>query len=228
MRLLPKEFVTYIAGMVLSAGMLTSCGEDGVDGPVDMTCTDIVTFIGNKDGRATFVFRKVDDSPEITLTSQAAIDTTDVAPGARVLLRYIPDNNLPYTSGPITMLGGSLISLSLIDTEWHNAYDQWDKDKVYVYSIWRSGSYINTHIRLTYTSEPRVFCMAADPATIDSAWPDVYLVHIIPGENDNHDRAYYASFDIGELWSRSTVEGIRLHVANSNLDKQIFTFTKHE
>lgn len=205
---------------------LCSCGEDGVDGPVEMTCTDLVTFTGNVGDRATFTFQKIDDSPEITLTAQSALASDDIEAGTRLLISYIPEGNQAYVSGPVTLLSGRVVTQSAITTEWRDEYDAWDKDKVYVYSAWRTGSYINVHVRLTYSVEPRIFCLAADPATLDTPWPEVYLVHAINGDVDNHDRAYYASFDINEVWSRPSVEGIRLHVANSNLNKQIFTFAK--
>lgn len=205
---------------------LCSCGEDGVDGPVKMTCTDLVTFSGNVGERATFTFQKMDDSPEITLTAQSTLASDDIEVGTRLLISYIPEGNQAYISGPVTLLGGRVVTQSAITAEWRDEYDAWDKDKVYVYSAWRTGPYLNVHVRLTYSAEPRIFCLAADPATLNSAWPEVYLVHVIDGDVDNHDRAYYASFDISEVWSRPSTEGIRLHVANSNLDKQIFTFAK--
>jgi hypothetical protein len=64
--------------IILLASTLSSCREEGVDHEVDMTCTDIVTFAGNIDGRATFTFNKVDDSPEITLRAQGCSSTTSL------------------------------------------------------------------------------------------------------------------------------------------------------
>ena len=43
---------------------------------------------------------------------------------------------------------------------------------------------------------------------------------------DYHDRAYFASFDIAGVWNSPQTKGIRLHVANTNLDQQEFTFVK--
>lgn len=224
-----KSPFTPLASLLLSAFMtltLGSCGEDGVDGDVEMTCTDLVTYTGTTGGHATFTFQKMDDSPEINLTAQNSIGTDGIDPGTRLLISYIPQDNRPYVSAPVTLLGGRVVTQSAITTTWHDSFNDWDKDDVYVYSLWRTGRYINVHVRLTYSTEPRIFCLAADPSTLSTPWPDVYLVHVIDGDVDNHDRAYYASFDIAEVWSRPDVEGLRLHVANSNLNKQIFTFTK--
>lgn len=218
-----------IAVSVVAAALsltLGSCGEDGVDGPVEMTCTDIVTYAGDNAGRATFTFQKIDDSPLITLTAQGALANEGMEAGTRVLISYIPQDNMAYQSGPVTLLGGRTITQSSIVTEWRDEYDAWNRNPVYVYSAWRSGTYLNFHVRLTYSSDPRIFCLAVDPSTVHTPWPEVYLVHVMSTDADNHDRAYYASFDISEVWSAPEVEGIRLHVSNSNLDKQIFTFAK--
>lgn len=211
---------------IASTFSLASCREEGIDGPVDMTCTDIVTFTGNEGGHATFTFNRVDDSPEIVLTSPSPLNAEGIEAGTRLLIRYIPESNKAYTSGPIKLLGGYSVTQSPVVTTWKEEYDRWDKDKVYVYSAWRSGHYLNMHVRLTYSTDPRIFCLAVAPGTADTPWPDVYLVHVISKDIDYHDRAYYASFDLSELWANPEVEGIRLHVANSNLDKQIFTFPK--
>lgn len=205
---------------------LCSCQEDGVDGQVSMTCTDIVTFAGNDNGNALFTFQKVDDSPLITLRSQISINTDEYPAGTRMLISYNPPENRAYTSGDVRLIGARTITQSAIYTEWSPDFDAWDRDPVYVYSTWRTGNYLNVHVRLTYSTEPRLFCLAADPATLDTPWPDVYMVHTMASETDNHDRAYYASFDLSPVWDQPGVEGIRLHVANSNLDKHIFTFAR--
>lgn len=206
---------------------LSSCRDEGVDGPVEMTCTDIVTFAGSDgSGHATFTFQKADDSPEITLVSSNTINTDNIDEGTRLLLSYIPADNEPYRSGPVNVLSGQTIAQSAVALEWLKEYDDWDKYPVYVYSAWRSGQYLNMHVRLTYSLNPRLFHLAVDPATIETDWPDVYLVHVMADNTDNHDRAYYASFDLTPLWSLPNVRGINLHVANSNLNKHIFTFDK--
>ncbi len=210
----------------LVAVALASCsGDDGVDGPVEISLWDIVTYEG-PDGSSgsRFTFRQVNDSPLITLTSTATL--SDLDEGTRLAIRYIPSSGNAYESGPVRLLQASKITQSEVAMEWNDDFDNWGRDKVYVYSLWRSGNYINAHVKLTYTSEPRIFRLAADPATIESDWPVVYLVHILPGEIDNHDRTYLASFDISPLWLRPDVKGVILKVANSNLNKDIFTFAK--
>ena len=39
-------------------------------------------------------------------------------------------------------------------------------------------------------------------------------------------REVYASFDITNVWSRNGCDGIEIHVNDSNLKKDIYTFNK--
>lgn len=220
--------LNHLMTSVLLSLIFAACGDDGVDGPVDMTCTDIVTFEGNDGSDAVFTFQKVDDTPLITLTARTTIDEEEIPVGKRLLIYYNPPENQAYKSGEITLLGAKRITQSTVATEWSKDFADWDRDRVYLYSTWRSGNYLNVHVRLTYSTEPRIFCLAADPQTLDSEWPDVYLIHKLASETDSHDRAYYASFDLTPVWERQGVKGIRLHVANSNLDKHIFTFARQQ
>ena len=213
--------------LALILGLATSsCRQDGVDGPVDMTFTEIVTFGGSTDSGSSFSFRQVDDSPLITLTSTQKFASDDLKAGDRMLIAYQNESNSAYTSGPIDLIGAAPITTGSVATTWKDDYDIWDRDKVYLYSAWRSGEYINIHVRLTYSADPRIFTIAADPATLSSPWPELYLVHVMKEPITNHDRAYYASFSIAEIWDNPATQGVKLHVANSNLDKQIFTFPK--
>ncbi len=211
---------------MLAAVSLFSCREEGVDGEVEIALMDIVTFTGNLDGRAQFTFVKVDDTPEINLVGDRALDVEEKRIPGRMLIRYIPESGKAYESGPVKLLGASLINFSPVETEWRKDYDAWDHDGVYLYSIWRTASIMNVHVRLTYTTEPRLFAMAVDPATAGGPVADIYLVHKLPDGTDNHDRAHYASFDLSPVWDKPEVTGVRIHVANTNLDKHIFTFYK--
>ncbi len=98
---------------------------------------------------------------------------------------------------------------------------------MFLYSAWRTGTYINFHLRLTYSNDPRIFNLVLDPATRESETPEFYLVHIMAEETDYHDRAYFASFDIGEIWNAPGIKGVKIHIADTNLNKDVFTFYKN-
>lgn len=214
----------------MALALCNSCSDDdeGVDGPVEMQFWDIVTYNGTTEGAdlSTFTFRQVDDSPLISLVSPRLLPD-EIEAGTRMVIRYIPESGHAYISGKIKLLSASRINQGPVATEWKDEFDNWNRDKVYLYSVWRTGSYLNFHVRLTYNTEPRLFQLAADPATLSSDFPDVYLIHVLAEPTDYHDRAYFASFDISQIWDSPDVKGIRLHVANTNLEQSKFTFVKN-
>lgn len=222
------RFPRLFSLLAVALSLITaSCSDDdGIDGPVDMQLWDIVTYEGSgTDGKGSvFTLRQVDDSPLVTLTSTAGIREID--PQTRLMIRYIPENGKAYTSGPVRLLGASKINNGTAETEWKEEYDGWNRDKVFLYSVWRTGSYMNFHVRLTYSTDARIFKLVADPSTLDTEYPDLYLVHIMAEVTDYHDRAYFASFDIEDVWNSPKTRGVRIHLANTNLDKDIFTFHK--
>lgn len=216
-----------LASLIILPVILVACSdEEGVNGPVAAQLWDIVTYEGPASGNSgsTFTFRQVDDSPLVTLTSDKQLE--DAESGTRMMIRYIPESGEAYTDSRINLLSAARINNGPAETEWKKDYDDWNRDKVYIYSAWRSGTYINFHLRLTYSAEPRIFALVLDPATRDSAMPEFYLVHIMAKPTDYHDRAYFASYDIAEIWNDPATSGVKIHVADTNLNKDIFTFYK--
>lgn len=221
LRLITRLFITLIATALLAA-----CdAEQGVDGSVSMTLTDIVTFEGNSGSQATYTYRVADDSPLITLTASAPLTTAGISKGDRVVLNYVPQSGAPRTSGPIRVLSAWRITQGSVK-EWHADFDPWNQDSVYIYSAWRSGTYINLHVRLTYSAEPRIYALALVPGTGSTAWPELRLVHRLATAADSFQRDYFSSFSIAALWDRPGVKGVKLHVADSNLRRSVFTFPK--
>lgn len=223
-----KHLVLSFLLAILASFVLTSCNDDdGIDGPVEMELWDIVTYEGKgSDGKGSvFTLQQVDDSPLVTLTSTSGLQ--DIEAPTRLMIRYIPEGGEAYVSDRIQLLGASKINTGKAATEWKDDYDNWNRDKVFLYSAWRTGTYINFHLRLTYSKDPRIFNLVLDPDTRQSETPEFYLVHIMAEETDYHDRAYFASFDIGEIWNDPKTNGVKIHIADTNLNKDIFTFYKN-
>lgn len=212
--------------VVLAALALSSCGEEGVDGPVAMVMTDIVTFEGNIGERSSFRYQVADDSPEIVLTGDTPVTQEEIKRTDRVLLSYIPASGVPRESGTVRVLGVARINQSTVLTKWKSDFEPWDRDSVYIYSVWRTGRTLNFHLRLPYSAEPRIYALAVAPSGGTREWPEVRLVHQLAKPTVSFEREYYASFSIAPVWDSEEVKGVTLRVANSNLDKQIFTFAK--
>lgn len=212
----------------LICAILTGCSinDDTFDGVVEKTLWDIVTFDGNIDGYARFSFRQVNDTPIVNLTAQGELHSDDLTDGQRLYIMYIPENGLPYTSGNITLRGASFINNGPVVEEPMDKMPDWARDGVYVYSMWRSGQYINLHCRLTYDTEPRIFRLTVDPETIGEEYPDLYVHHEMAAPVNNHDKGYYASWDMSAVWSLPSTRGVRVHVANTNLPVTTFSFDK--
>ncbi len=205
--------------------LLTSCRDNTPGDPNDLDVVwTIATFTGNIDGHATFEFRKSGDSPLITLTAQGEIETGEkLQPQARVYIAYIPASGDPYTSGPVTLTAVNTITSGQVEAVTSDKLRGWDTDPVYLLTAWRSGQYINIYCRLPYDTEPRRFALVADEATVGTARPQLYLYHALAGEVNTFMRAYYASFDLSPVLGPD-VEAVDVHVNNSNLPENIFSF----
>lgn len=227
--------MTYIAALtaLLASAALSGCGvnDDTFDGEVTPVLYDIVTFDDNIDGCAQFSFRQVDDSPLITLRARnATLNTEDVTPGRRLYIAYQPTGGAgAYTSGDIALLHAYKINTATVSTEETiGSFPLWNRDKIYLLAAWRSGNYLNVQCRLTYSTDPRIFRIVADRSTLDDPLPDLYLVHSMKEAADNFERTYYGSFDISPVLDRPGCRGVRLHVADSNLKTEIYTFEKNQ
>ncbi len=207
---------------------LTACRDD--DGPdtANLVVSDLATFVGNNVTGAVFTVRQVDDLPEATLQSPSALDTAKVAPGSRVFISYRPANGLAYSTTDITLRQVALITSSAVVTAPIDSLPGWDADGVYLLSIWRTGHWLNVYARLAYDEQPRTYALVADEATLGDPVPQLYLAHTLASEVNTFDRRYYASFDISEVWQRSDIEGVDVHVANTNLTSStLFEFRKN-
>ncbi|MDE5785314.1 MAG: hypothetical protein K2H98_02160 [Duncaniella sp.] len=219
-----RHTALFLISLLLLA--VTSCrdNEPGSPNNLDAAWT-IATFTGNIDGRATFEFRKADDSPLITLTAQGAVQTDDnLKPQARVYICYVPQSGDPYASGRVELLTISVITSSAVTVADEATLSGWDTTPVYLLTAWRSGQYINVYCRLPYDKTPRRFSLLADGSTVDSRRPQMYLCHEMPEEVNTFMRAYYASFDISSILDRDDVEAVDVHINNSNLPVTVYTF----
>ena len=214
--------------MMFAALSLAGCvNDDNVDGEIIPVLTDIVTFEGNTDGHSHFTLVRVDDLPPVSLSGDIELNSADLKAGQRVLMAYQPaEGQGAYQSGNITVRAVSLINNGNVEIWDRDRLEGWNDDPVYLYSIWRTGDYINLYCRLIYSTEPRRFALVASESSLETDIVNLYLVHDLPTPVNSHDRAYYASFNIADVWHRSSCKGVRVHVANSNLDKYSFDFLK--
>ncbi|MBQ9076241.1 MAG: hypothetical protein IJY31_00135 [Muribaculaceae bacterium] len=206
--------------------LLSSCGDDE---PYNSSAelADIVTYKETTPNGAIFTFQRQNDSPEITLTAAGRqIDESLYSPGCRVLISYYPANGEPYSSGNITLTGISAINNGVLKTGDTEKLSGWDTDDIYLNSIWRTGTFINIYFRVDQSSEKRRFALMMDEATSGDDIPQLYLIHDMLGQPDNFTRRAYASFDISAIWDKPECQGVTIHLNDSNLETDTYTFTK--
>ncbi|MCM1094521.1 MAG: hypothetical protein NC421_11260 [Lachnospiraceae bacterium] len=214
--------ITAIALLVLLAISAGSCSEEEYNHRA--LFSDIVTATQNTPQGAEFEFIRYDDSPAVTFTAPG-MAVKDELIGKRVLLRYYALSGNGSSTENIEIAALSPINC---DTARVAAVDTiaWNATPVYLNSIWRSGKYINLHLRVIYTETARLFNLTVDSATIDDAVPQLYMCHDTFGAPDNYMFETYASYDISKIWNRTTCTGIDIHINDSNLNKDIYSFKK--
>ncbi len=221
-----KRFLTPI--LILVTGLLAvSCvNDDTIDGEITPIFTDIVTFEGNQEDRAHFSFNKIDDSPMVYLTANKPLGG-DTEAGQRMLLAYEPASGQgAYESGEIVMRAVSSINTDEVRIVDKEEIEGWNQDPVFLFSLWRTGNYINLHCRLPFSEKPRRFGLVAKDNTVDHDMVDLFLVHQLKEPVTAFERVYYASFDISAIWNLPTCKGVRIHLANSNLNVNTFELLK--
>lgn len=210
-----------VAGIIA----LTSCGDDKPESGTAVL-QDIAEFSTQTPTAAHFgIYRE--NAPDVLLTATGvSIDESRVKPGESLLITYIPESGQANRSGEISLLSYYAINNSAMTAGDIADYPDWDRDEVYLISIWRAGDKIDMRCRLTYDANPRRFMLMLDQSTASNETPDLYLVHELASPVESFDRNYYAAFDISELWAQPTCRGVTVHVANSNLPQRSFTFMK--
>ncbi len=219
-----KSTSRHIAATALLLASLASCSDDKEYNDSAMY-SDIVTIASTAEEQGTvFKFRRYDDSPEITLTDPG-LTLKKETEGMRVLLRYYSESGQPYTSGNIKARAVSAINNDTTLIRPVERYN-WDATPVYLHSMWRTGEYINMHIRVEYSETPRYFNLLVDSLTLKDPVPQLYLVHDKGTAPDNYLMEIYASFNIDNVWSQPTCEGIDIHINDSNLPTDLYKFKK--
>lgn len=216
----------HILPIILTAALFPACSDDGPYND-NAELADIVTYSGNTQSGAVFTFQRQDDSPEITLTASGKhVDENSFNAGSRVLISYYAANGEPYTSGAITLTGIAAINNDTLRSGDAEKLTGWDADAIYLNSIWRSGKYINIYFRADQSDEKRRFSLMLDETTRGDEIPQLYLVHDMLGQPDNFTRRAYASFDISRIWNDDSCKGVDIHINDSNLKKDKYSFTK--
>lgn len=222
-----KFFNFRTATITLVSVTLAACADDNDPGTQTPIINDIVQLTASTPSGSEFAIYR-ENAPDIILNAIGAkIDPSRVKIGESLMITYtMADGSEVLRSGDINLHSYYAINNSPLIRGDIAQFPDWDKDEVYLISIWRAGDKIDLRCRLTYDTNPRTFTLLLDQSTADEPIPDLYLVHQLQKPVESFDRNYYASFDISDLWKQATCEGVTVHIANSNLPQREYRFTK--
>ncbi len=212
---------------IVIAMIATGCGDDDDPGPQTPVISDIVELTASTPSGSTFAIYR-EKSPDIILNAPGAqVDLSRIKIGESLLATYtMADGGDAGRSGDINLRSYYAINNSTLVKGDIADFPEWDKDEVYLISIWRAGNKIDLRCKLTYDPSPRTFMMLLDESTAGNPVPDLYLVHQLQQPVESFDRNYYAAFDIDSLWEQTTCEGVTIHIANRNLPQREYRFLK--
>ncbi len=199
----------------------TSCNESGGGngGSGDLFYLDIATIESSGDAGTVLTLRQNGDSPLVTLMTQQRFNDDDFKTGERVVISYHPVSNKQYESGNIYIQGaGATIGRGFAPKEataeeTHN----WESDAVQMLNVWRTGEYVNLVFQATTSTDPRLCELYIDKASTNLSTPELRLIFKrIPGAM-NSTYTFYASYNIGDLWNKDGVKGLRIICPDSNM-----------
>lgn len=215
-----NKFISKISAILLAIIIgigASSCNSDSNNGYIpDDLCADFVTFVSSNDKGSVFTFQKSGDSELITLVADVKIDTEQIKPGSRVIIQYLPSGGQkPYESGAINLYGISRIFNAGIEEETLATIESWGHNALKVYTIARSGKYLDFWAEGAYVNSPSRFGLYVDNATLENEYPELYLVYV--SDNDlGRNRQIYASFDLAKVWDLDTSKGAKVTYYSTN------------
>lgn len=195
-----------------------SCNEDTPDdGSQKEIYTDIVTLVKNDPGDVAFTFRKLDDSPTITLRSANQLDPKFYAIGTRLVMSYLPSSETHYLSDDITIYGlataiGAGDPVAVVSP---NGYAGWSSSFVNMNSIWRSGDYLNIVFTAESAPTPKKCVAVCDQTTIDSEYPEIHFIFEPESGNKVAEYAFYMSYSLADIYKDKNVKGVKVYFKDS-------------
>lgn len=215
--------------MALAAAMaglgLAGCSDDDKGPEVRYAVLyDVVEYVGQTQSGTEFRLYAPDAEEAVTLTSTNALNMGELESGQCVLLAYMPVDGKAYTSGKVDVRGIGAVTNDKLMKGPAESLSAWDRDEVWLASLWRAGGYVMMRIKLVYDPQPRQFRLVVDESTIQNEYPDAYLVNARKGDKENYMRQYYVAWDVSALWTYDYIKGLKVHVNNSN-NTQLREFT---
>lgn len=224
-----RIFLPLMAPTLLA---FTACSDNGpyADTFVNYDIVQVANA-DNSNGTDFLLYRPNSDEPVTYHDTRNVLSQLPVDNGDRVLIAYTCEQE-PYVTGNINVTGYSTIYNSrLIDSNELADYEpaEWEQKGIYLYSIWRAGPFLNVHAAADYADDGTALILTvnADDYLQQTPTPRLDLSFRMQNPVTNYRKEFYASFDISELWNNSWCTGIEVTLQNTNLNRNIFNFTKN-
>lgn len=236
-----RNYVAALMAMFVSAIAVTAC-SDSDNGQPDVFCTALVTYErstpapeGSVDNTATvyFTYYGENDAMPTTLTTKANMPS-DMKQGQRCILSFIPNDFAnPTATGTVKLVRCLNVATSSVQTAPAATAQAANAPINLLYTkgqpqLKRTGPYINVEAYMPYV-EDRTFSIIADESTLQSNMPDLYLTTTASQPVHGITNTTIGSIDIQSIWRRLDIDGVRIHINNSNPnypDQTVFEFKK--
>ncbi len=206
-----KNYGILAAMLLVFAAIATSCNDDDDDSGINLgdTYLDLVTMQSTSSEGTVFVFRKDNDSPEITLTTKQTFSSGAPSPGERMAISYIPESGKRYESGPVRVVSIA----KAYGPGYQTAIEPSDEksDPLSVLAVWRTEQFLNIQASAQFVSSPSQFRLVLDSETADSEYPEFYLVFRKDFSEATVRYTVFGSYDISGIWNRPGCRGITVH-----------------
>lgn len=209
-----------LASLALAALGFTACNGD--DEPIRKSFIDIVTLDTNTSSGATMSFNRLDDSPQIFLTSSVQLPEKYFKAGTRILIIYQTPTDEQYVSGPCdiiqagnTLGAGEAPIPAVVDT-----LDNWKSSNMEIVQKWRSGSYLNFSASMYTYGAPAKFRTYVDEKTLDNEYPELHVTYEPTTNGQQQNLTYYASYNIANIINRPNAKGVRVRYISAAGEKE--------
>ena len=200
---------------------LTACKDDEEQYDYGNFRMDLATVLSPEEG----VRFLRDDG--LILLPETTVDNKYLTTGARLLLRYIPQEKISETEIPIEIQSITLIPEGdIIIAPNESSIAQLGNDPLYITSIWPGGGYINLRYKIEQNNGMHQFSLCyiqENQISPDTLYLD--LRHKAQYDNAGYLSKSYASFSLKKVLDKvQSVKVIKINANVENLKQQYFIF----
>ncbi len=196
--------------LLASLLLLAGCGDDEVVDYGDFIEV-FATYMGEVEGRPELQYQAHDDSPMLTLHCDR-LGVEDAKKGDRLFVRYTVLSRISDTEMNVRIDGATSVISDVVRQASAENLAKFNSTEIDVTSIWRTGNYLNVYAWVPYVGSKFTLQLIVDEAMLDDADIHARLIYDVLGQTPTFERKCLASFDMTNLWQRSTLQTLTIDV----------------